>query len=155
MAQVLPYLTSFWLMGKPTWSKWKNNYDAAQLQVLTSSWNFKWGKSIQRIQTYAFRKIWTQFDKFWGPGQAHMGQMGKWPWKCTTTGLDNSTDFRMEKIRQAITEIRVPQMKIEQICFIFHSHRLKSYVSRAQGVSAMESAFEHELTAVEQHLLKS
>ena len=26
--------------------------------------------------------------------------MGKWPWQCTTTGLDNSTELRMEKIRR-------------------------------------------------------
>ena len=39
-----------------------------------------------------------------------MGQMGKWPWRCTTTGLDNSTELRMEKIHQAVTEIWVPQV---------------------------------------------
>ena len=43
-------------------------------------------------------------------GQAHMRQMGKWPWQCTTTGLDNSTELRMEKIRQAVTDICVPQV---------------------------------------------
>ena len=32
------------------------------------------------------------------------------PWQCTTTGLDNSTELRMEKIRQAVPEIRVPQV---------------------------------------------
>ena len=36
--------------------------------------------------------------------------MGKWPWRCTTTGLDNSTELRMEKIHQAVTEIWVPQV---------------------------------------------
>ena len=45
------------------------------------------------------------FDKF----LAH-GQMGKLPWQCTTTGLDNSIELRMEKIRQAVTEIWVPQV---------------------------------------------
>ena len=50
------------------------------------------------------------FDKFLAHGQAHMGQMGKWPWQCTTTGPDNSTELRMEKIRQAVTEIWVPQV---------------------------------------------
>ena len=39
-----------------------------------------------------------------------MGQMGKWPWQCTTTGLDNSIELWMEKIRQAVTEIWVPQV---------------------------------------------
>ena len=51
-----------------------------------------------------------KFDKFLAHGQAHMGQMGKWPWQCTTTGLDNSSELRMEKIRQAVTEIWVPQV---------------------------------------------
>ena len=54
--------------------------------------------------------ICTKFDKFMGHGRAHMGQMGKWPWRCTTTGLDNSTELRMEKIHQAVTEIWVPQV---------------------------------------------
>ena len=30
------------------------------------------------------------FDKFLAHGQAHMGQMGKQLWRCTTTGLDKS-----------------------------------------------------------------
>ena len=50
------------------------------------------------------------FDKFLAHGQAHMGQMGKWLWQCTTRGLDNSTELRMEKTRQAVTEIWVPQV---------------------------------------------
>ena len=52
----------------------------------------------------------ASFDKFLAHGQAHMGQMGKWPWQCTTTGLDNSTELRMEKIHQEVTEIWVPQV---------------------------------------------
>ena len=51
-----------------------------------------------------------KFDKFLAHGQAHIGQMGKWPWQCTTRGLDNSTKLRMEKIRQSVTEIWVPQV---------------------------------------------
>ena len=54
--------------------------------------------------------ICAKFDKFLAHGQAHMGQMGKWPWQCTTTGLDNSTELRMEKIHQEVTEIWVPQV---------------------------------------------
>ena len=50
------------------------------------------------------------FVKFLAKGQAHMGQMGKWPWQCTTTGLDNSTEVRMEKIHEVVTEIWVPQI---------------------------------------------
>ena len=54
--------------------------------------------------------ICCKFDKFLAHGQAHIGQMGKWPWQCTTRGLDNSTKLRMEKIRQAVIEIWVPQV---------------------------------------------
>ena len=32
----------------------------------------------------------ASFDKFLAQGQAHMGQMGKELWRCTTTGLDKS-----------------------------------------------------------------
>ena len=53
--------------------------------------------------------LWQIWQVFWPHGQAHMGQMGKWPWQCTTRGLDNSTELRMENIRQAVTEIWVPQ----------------------------------------------
>ena len=51
-----------------------------------------------------------KFDKFSAHGQAHMQQMGKWAWQCTTTGLDNSIELRTEKIHQAVTEIWVPQV---------------------------------------------
>ena len=62
------------------------------------------GVSIQQFQRYAFCKVWTQLDKFLAYGQAHMGQMGKWLWQCTTinTDLDNSTELRMEKIGQGL-----------------------------------------------------
>ena len=111
LVQVLPDLTSFWPMGKPIWGKWVNNYDSAQLQVQTSPWNFIWGQSIQRFQRYVFRKVWTQFvsnlTSFWPMGKPIWG---KWLWRCTTTGQDNSTELRMEKIHQAVTEIWVPQV---------------------------------------------
>ena len=54
--------------------------------------------------------ICAKFDKFLAHGQAHTRQMGKWPWQCRTTGLDNSTELRMEKIHQEVTEIWVPQI---------------------------------------------
>ena len=55
------------------------------------------------FQRYALPDpICAKFDKFLVHGQAHMGQMGKWPWQCTTTGLDNSTE-NSKKIRQAVT----------------------------------------------------
>ena len=82
-----------------------------QFQVQTSPWNFKWGKYIQWFQRYAFRKVWTQFvpnlTSFWPMGKPIWG---KWPWQCTTTGLDNSTELQTVKIHQAVTEIWVPQV---------------------------------------------
>ena len=51
-----------------------------------------------------------KFDKFLAHGQTHTVQMGKWPWQCTTRGLNNNTKLWMEKIRQAVTEIWVPQV---------------------------------------------
>ena len=53
--------------------------------------------------------ICAKFDKFLAHGQAHMGQMGKWTWQCTTTGLDNSIELRMVQIHPAVSEIWVPQ----------------------------------------------
>ena len=50
------------------------------------------------------------FDKFLAHGQAHMGHMVKQPWQCTATGINNSTELRTEKIRQADTPIWVPQV---------------------------------------------
>ena len=101
-------------MGKPILGNWENNYDSAQLQVQTSPPNFKRGTSIQRFQEIcdpqSLDPICGKFDKFLAHGKAHIGQMGKWPWQCTTRGLENSTKLRMEKIRQAVTKIWVPQV---------------------------------------------
>ena len=44
-----------------------------------------------------------------GPGASPYGANGQMTWQCTTTGLDYSTELRIEKIRQAVTEIWVPQ----------------------------------------------
>ena len=65
-------------MDKPIWGKWANNHAVAQLHVYTSPWNFKWGKSIQRFQRYAFRKVWTQLvtnlTSFWPMGKPIWGK---------------------------------------------------------------------------------
>ena len=44
-----------------------------------------------------------------GPNFWPMGKpiWGKWPWQCTTRGLDNSTELRTEKICEVVTEIWV------------------------------------------------
>ena len=54
--------------------------------------------------------IWAKFDKFLAHGQPHMGQIVKWPWRCTTRGLENSIELWTEKIRPAVTEIWVQQI---------------------------------------------
>ena len=64
-----------------------------------------WDKAFSKFGPSA-----AWFDKFLAHGQAHMGQIGKWLRQCTTTGLDISTELWMEKIRQAVTEIWVPQV---------------------------------------------
>ena len=38
-----------------------------------------------------------KFDKFLAHGQAHIGQMGKWPWQCTTRGLAIPQNFEWRK----------------------------------------------------------
>ena len=37
----------------------------------------------------------------------------KWPWCCTTTGLDNSIELRMVEIHPAISKIWVPQSLVQ------------------------------------------
>ena len=66
--------------------------------------------TFRNMRLQSLDPICGKFDKFLAHGQAHMGQMGKWTWQCTTTGLDNSIELRMEKIHLAITEIWVPQV---------------------------------------------
>ena len=41
----------------------------------------------------------ARFDKFLAHGQAHKG---KRPWHCTTSGLNNSIELRLEKIHLAV-----------------------------------------------------
>ena len=50
------------------------------------------------------------WQKFFTHGQAHMAQVGKWLWQCTTTGLDNYTELGTEKICKAVSEIWVLQV---------------------------------------------
>ena len=94
----------FWAVGKPIWGKSANyyvhNYRYRQVHKTY------WAKSIHRFQRSAFRKVWFQFV----PNLTSFWSMGKWPRQCTTTGLDNSTELRTYKIRQAVTEIWVLQV---------------------------------------------
>ena len=54
--------------------------------------------------------LWQIWQVFGPWASLYIGKMGKWPWQCTTTGLDNCIELRMEKIRQAVTDIWVPQV---------------------------------------------
>ena len=42
----------------------------------------------------------------------------KWPWRCTTTGLDNSIELLMVQIHPGVSEIWVPQ-SLAQCCLIW------------------------------------
>ena len=42
---------------------------------------------VSEMRSAILDPICGKFDKFFAHGQAHMGQMGKWPWQCTTRGL--------------------------------------------------------------------
>ena len=64
--------------------------------------------------------IWQVFEPWASPyGPAHMGQMGKWPWHCTTSGLDNSIELQMERICPAVSEICGPQ-SLAAACMLAH-----------------------------------
>ena len=107
LAQVLPHLTSFWPRGKPIWGKWANtimlhNYRSKQVHETLNG--------VNPSSSFRDMRSAKTGPKFLAHGQAHMGQMGIWPWQCTPTGPDNSTELRMEKIRQAVTEMWVPQV---------------------------------------------
>ena len=54
--------------------------------------------SIQQFPSYVICKIRTPLmpdlvPEVFAQGQAHMGQMGKWPWCCTDSGIDNSREL--------------------------------------------------------------
>ena len=49
----------------------------------------------------------TVFFKIW-PWKSKVKV--KWPWCCTTTGLDNSIELRMVQIHPVVSEIRVPKI---------------------------------------------
>ena len=65
-----------------------------------------------------FRDMWSaksgpnlwQIWQVCGPWASPYGANGRMTWQCTTRGIDNSTELRMEKIHPAVTEIWVPQI---------------------------------------------
>ena len=57
-------------------------------------------------------QIWEVF----GPWASPYWQIVKWPWCCTTTGLENSIELWMEKIHREVTEIWVPQVWQLPVC---------------------------------------
>ena len=50
---------ALWPMGKYIWGQWAFEHDVAQLQAFTIAKNFECKKSVQRLQRYAFCKVWT------------------------------------------------------------------------------------------------
>ena len=69
-------------------------------------------KSIQRFQIWVLQSLdssGTRLDKFLAHDETHKGQMSKWPWLCTPSDIDKSTERRMEKIHPAVSEIYIPQ----------------------------------------------
>ena len=56
-------------------------------------------QSALPFQRYSIFKIW--------PWKSRVKV--KWPWRCTTTGLDNSIELRMVQIHPGVSEIWVPQ----------------------------------------------
>ena len=87
-----------------------HNYRSRQVHETLNGVNPSSGFRDMRSGPKSLDPICGKFDKFLAHGQAYIGQMGKWPWQCTTTGLDNSIELRMDKIGQAVTEIWVPQV---------------------------------------------
>ena len=47
----------------------------------------------------------ARFDKSLAHGQAHMGQMDKSPWRCLTSGLDNSTELEWIKSATGMRDV--------------------------------------------------
>ena len=100
---------------------WVNPY-GANGQIIMTVYNYRSGqvhetlngvqpsRGFRDMRSTKFDPNWWQIWQFLAHEQAHLGQMGKWPWQCTTRGLDNSTELRMEKICQVVTEIWVPQV---------------------------------------------
>ena len=73
---LVPDLTSFWSMGNPMWDKWQmgkrpSHCTATGLEHSIEFWTEKIHQAVSGICTLAH-------------GQAHMGEMGKCPWCCTT-----------------------------------------------------------------------
>ena len=104
-------LDKFWAMGKANmgqmgkllWQCTTTNLDPGTRQVHKT---LDWLNRSSGFRDLRSAKPGTSLcQSFLAHGQAHKGQMGKWPCQCTTTGLDNSTELRTEKIRQAVTEI--------------------------------------------------
>ena len=109
LAEVLPHLTSF--------GPWASPY--GENGQITMAVHIYRPRQVHEAlnglhSSNGFRdlhSVWTQFvpklTSFWSMGKPIWG---KWPYQCTTAGLDNSTELRAEKIHQAVTEIWVPQV---------------------------------------------
>ena len=82
---------------------WVNNREAGDLRRYRAHYDVS-VMVPQRLEPTGRR-----FDNCFTHGQVHAGQRGKWSWHCTATGLDNSIELRMEKIRLAVSGTWVPR----------------------------------------------
>ena len=113
LAQVLPHLTSF--------GPWASPYGTnVQITMTVHNYKTRWvHKTLNGINpSSGFRDLLSAKS---GPNLTSFWSMGKPIWgKCandhdsaqlyTCTGLDNSIELRTEKIRQAVTEIWIPEI---------------------------------------------
>ena len=51
----------------------------------------------------------TTRNLFYTQGHTHMARMGKWPWRCTSTGQDSSNELDLEWIFPVVAEFQCPQ----------------------------------------------
>ena len=60
------------------------------------------------------------FDQFLAREQAHMGRMGKWLWRCTTTGLGKPWNFKWGKSILRFHRSAFCKVWAQYLCQIWH-----------------------------------
>ena len=121
------------VQGQGVMTMMLHNYRSRQFHRTSNGINPSSGFGDIGSAKFDPRAAW--FDKFLAHGQDHTEQMGKWPWQCTTTGLDNSTELRTEKIRQAVSQIWVPQVWQPPACPPARTMRAEGYKLATNMVS--------------------
>ena len=85
-----------------------HNYRSRQVH-----WTWNWinpSNSFRDMRSIKSEPNLWQIWQVFGPLASPYGSNGHMTCQCTTTGLENSTELRMAKIRQAVTEIWVLQV---------------------------------------------